>query len=575
MEKITEATAKILKSYYPTLPSGHEGYWEIIDQYPSKKELEAKAKAEEAKVQLPDLALVHYREDKASGRPLFNIYDQNLRELLLLRGTVVDLKNKRVYVPSHGYDRVLPTDDHLVLEGGDLVIRTPEAKNFAGPEEISLAFDANKIRLRPLLEGVVLRAFKWEGKIFISSYKKLDASLSRWEGGEAFLSMFIRLLGGEDEYKTLLSELFDKVETSPIYVFLVSASGLKMVSTYSKERIFLITVYPAPGGVGKAGDAEGERRLQEGKGYESEKEEEAGKKEEKEKEEKIVLPSKIPFQGVFEDLDMANAVLFPGETPDSRWFLEGPLEQGELKYNFNEAGKITTIEHGWATPLWGEALLLEIKGEGVWKITPPGFRMREDFVGKSPNLYAHYVHQLRPLYRKEIPFRHYPRIEMIEGRKPDLSNFNDRLLLYAEYMYYSANPIHRDEVKTFHSRLDVDLDLVIRFIQGRKFERPLVAESGRPLIPDNIKKRFVDIAGRTEGKNSYEAIEGFLYNEMAATMYGMIKAVHTYLRFANDGEFIRYAKKRSKGAIAEPYWRDFFAKAEKEAGKSASKGKGE
>nr|QBK91227.1 MAG: RNA ligase with polynucleotide kinase domain [Pithovirus LCPAC202] len=179
-ENIRSIVTKVLK-----IPN--DGSWEIVnsDGY---------------------LVMIHYVNDYAdltiSGK---------------LRGVVVDVKRRiRVadsygYTPTAVYDALIPNNENQLV----LVDRA------------GLTHCINKNdQIKHGLEGVLIRVFKWEGKVYYSSHRRFDISKSRWGDSLPFFTIY-GMLGGPDG-----SELFPENEmfSRTVHFFLAEHPGLLHVT---------------------------------------------------------------------------------------------------------------------------------------------------------------------------------------------------------------------------------------------------------------------------------------------------------------------------------------------------------
>jgi len=144
-----------------------------------------------------DLALVHY--------------DANATEALDLkhRGTVVDLKEKLVVASNPGFTPVIVTD-----------FIDPNVKKWTDLNGNILDLDPVNLKFRIGREGALIKVFKHNGKVYISSCKKLDVCNSKLGQSKTFEQMYIAL-GGPVE------TLFGPELYSPFcHVFILSHQDL-------------------------------------------------------------------------------------------------------------------------------------------------------------------------------------------------------------------------------------------------------------------------------------------------------------------------------------------------------------
>ena len=150
-----------------------------------------------------NLYLVHYNEDA------------NLSKYGELRGVIIDTKLKIVVCRSFGYTPVA-TRNTLSPEETTGVLKI---KDDQGSDHI---FAKDEYTIRPGFEGVILRAFKHDGKVYLSSHKRIVAKKSRWGNSEPFLELYHKLGGPAED------QLFDtNCKYSPYcHIFLVTSPKL-------------------------------------------------------------------------------------------------------------------------------------------------------------------------------------------------------------------------------------------------------------------------------------------------------------------------------------------------------------
>jgi len=160
-----------------------------------------------------DLVLIHYGSNATDPEELKH------------RGTVIDIKEKVVVAKSPGYTPV------IVVE--NLARGINKYEDTEGREH---EVDVSKLSFRIGREGVVIKVFKHEGKVYVSSHKKLDVSHSRLGQSDTFEEMYKRL-GGPT------TSLFDETKAySPFcHTFIVSHRDLLIGSRINmiKEEGYL------------------------------------------------------------------------------------------------------------------------------------------------------------------------------------------------------------------------------------------------------------------------------------------------------------------------------------------------
>jgi len=156
-----------------------------------------------------DLVLVHYSNNATHSDDLKH------------RGTVVDVREKVTVAKSFGYTPVIVADK---LERG---IHT--FKDTAGQTH---ELNMSNLKFRMGREGLVIKVFKHNGKVYLSSHKKVDVSRSNLGDSITFDKMYEKL-GGPTE------ELFDKDALySPFcHTFIVSHKDLLIASRINMMHV--------------------------------------------------------------------------------------------------------------------------------------------------------------------------------------------------------------------------------------------------------------------------------------------------------------------------------------------------
>jgi len=145
-----------------------------------------------------DLNLVHYNTNSVAINELRH------------RGTVVDVKEKVIVARSPGFTPIIVADE---LQSGTKTYKDTSGKSYE--------IDTDKLQFRIGREGVVIKVFKHNGKVYLSSHKKIDVSASRLGQSATFEQMYKSLNGPTDD-------LFDKEKLySPFcHTFIVSHRDL-------------------------------------------------------------------------------------------------------------------------------------------------------------------------------------------------------------------------------------------------------------------------------------------------------------------------------------------------------------
>lgn len=122
------------------------------------------------------LALAHYDETKA-----------NMSKYGHIRGVVVDYNKGVVVCSSFGYTPTCTLDKIVPQFTGNLELTDEHANQHT--------FLKDNYFFRIGFEGVIIRVFKFDGKTYRSSHKRLDPSGSRWGTSDTFIEIYDRLQG--------------------------------------------------------------------------------------------------------------------------------------------------------------------------------------------------------------------------------------------------------------------------------------------------------------------------------------------------------------------------------------------
>lgn len=152
------------------------------------------------------LVMIHYVHDHAD----LSIYGQ-------LRGVVVDINRRVKVADSYGYTPTAVYDALIPNNKNELVLI----------DQTGLTHYINKDdQIKHGLEGVLIRVFKWAGKVYFSSHRRFDISRSRWGDSLPFLTIY-QMLGGPDGSKLFPEhEMFSRT----VHFFLAEHPGLLHVT---------------------------------------------------------------------------------------------------------------------------------------------------------------------------------------------------------------------------------------------------------------------------------------------------------------------------------------------------------
>ncbi len=179
--------------------------WDILDYYPED-----------------NLYLVHYTEQP---------FDPRFKNI---RGIIVDIERKITVCSSLPYTPIATVDKLVVTSNGNMNIIDDVGNNYQ--------MKMKNIRIQYGFEGLTVRVFMYNGKVFISTYKKINikGSSSRWGGilKTTYIEMYKNMNGPKDE------ELFDLTTNySPfVHIFIMVNPNLFLVS---RQKTYGYIVYLA------------------------------------------------------------------------------------------------------------------------------------------------------------------------------------------------------------------------------------------------------------------------------------------------------------------------------------------
>lgn len=126
------------------------------------------------------LALAHYDETVA-----------NMAKYGSIRGHVVDYNKGALVCSSFGYTPTCTLDKIVPQFTGNLELTDEHTERHT--------FLGGNYFFRIGFEGVIIRVFKFGGKVYRSSHKRLNPSESRWGTSDTFIEIYDRLQGPDPE----------------------------------------------------------------------------------------------------------------------------------------------------------------------------------------------------------------------------------------------------------------------------------------------------------------------------------------------------------------------------------------
>jgi hypothetical protein len=164
-----------------------------------------------------------------------------------IHGAVVDTKTKRVIAPAYGYPQTAMETSIQPSTDGSLVLGI---RGKADPEEIrTKTYAPGTWKIAPSEDGVVLRVFRYGGKVYHASHTRLSVSRSTWGDKQTFLEMYTEAHGPKDD------ELFDLSvpDSETVYFFVVVHPKLRVASRRKTMTPFVYYItsvdVPRPGAV--------------------------------------------------------------------------------------------------------------------------------------------------------------------------------------------------------------------------------------------------------------------------------------------------------------------------------------
>jgi len=182
--------------------------WEIVSEYES-------------------LVMVHYSETA------------DMFQYGALRGVVLDRATKKIVSYSYPHATKLVSDrlSEEISEGCRLVKLSPEVSLTSGDMKIRMGF-----------EGPLFHLFKWNGKVFHSTRRRLEAENSRWGKSTTFEKIFHELGGPSDE------DLFDPTKKYSPYchtfilnspdVLVASKNTCRSLIYLGSRKMYSVSPYP-------------------------------------------------------------------------------------------------------------------------------------------------------------------------------------------------------------------------------------------------------------------------------------------------------------------------------------------
>jgi hypothetical protein len=145
-----------------------------------------------------NLYLIHYDNDDSR----LSSKESMVREL---RGIIVDMSSKKVVCSSFGYVPTVVEDSEeniTKIFNKEVSMEDKDGAEYSF-DEFEEGYDAisgegKMYDVFPLYEGTMLRVWKHNGEMMVSSHKKIDCSNSHWGSSEKFRKLFMEYTEGYD-----------------------------------------------------------------------------------------------------------------------------------------------------------------------------------------------------------------------------------------------------------------------------------------------------------------------------------------------------------------------------------------
>jgi len=520
-----------------TIPKHLYQYWDILDVYPKEE---------------PELALAHYNE-------LFDPYNRSHEPLRKIRGVIVDLTTGAKVCDSHGYTQSLTCYDKLNITktssdpSGTISFTSDKTMYYNtvenAPEESpkfnigERSFDAATTRLFVGYEGVMVRLFKWKGKVFFSTHKRIDGTNSFWGGRRKFLDIYNELHGPDVE------TMFGQEMYSPYcHLFLVVHNDLRLASSTRDNRIFY---------VGAMSVWDTEKFASEDGPYYS-KDGVDLKLPNFEKETKDMFSTdynRVMIKQPSVDIDTANKFLFPEEYA-KELPINVPADLFEIVVEYTKDGSEVSDVYSKKLGRYntddrmngGDFVIAYTKtSEGntvVYRLESNSFVYRVQITGNDPNMYHRFVIEM-PNFTKGDPKElksKYPLFTDDQGQPLDLVTPFGRQTLWHNIFYYSVPPAYRKSVDGYYRKYMSDIRVLATFIMYEA--EKITDEEELKRINNNTKDRYRDtrmlshILSNSQNRSPRDALLSILYKETGPSLYKMISTMNSIKKYRESKQTV-------------------------------------
>ena len=488
-----------------------DNYWDMIDSYSMENNT--------------FIILCHYNKNVDFMR-------KSHQSLANVRGVIVDVPNKKVVSFMSGYNEDLEVDGMITEVTDDGVthyeVETTVEKFYnteadGDAEQAKVTYGtrkfSDKAKFYVAYEPVVVRFFKWNGRVFFSTHKRLVCNHTSWgDGTNANFETILTELGGE---RFLSGEsLFGVEENSPYtHSFMMVHAGTRLVSAFNESRLFYIGVTGRGFNSVTFGEIQSE--------YETSP--------------KIPELSTEPEDYTIGDIkplimhknisvEMCNKILFPNQLAiDTEEDDEKVFELNEMRIVYDDnhvpvdvvCKKSNFVD---ASLQAGDSVVVidwdaSTQQTRMFKLVGVSYRHRSLITMNNPNLYSQYVRGIQSAIKaSESEFKtSFPLYSDDDGDSVNYGNVHVRKDIYNYVFELSVSSSRKDQVRTFATRFTQDInrtaDKILRNTQS---------------LIDNIRNkntinRISDIANRSNGQT--KTARGLLYNETGAGLYKIISEV--------------------------------------------------
>lgn len=496
-------------------------YWEILDSYPKDN---------------PRLYLCHYN-NKQIGDYVVDPDNRRHWPLLEIRGLIVDIVTGAIVCGGYGHSHVIRLNSPLgenqeaILVDSDVKVYLERYED--NPEEQpkitvgTQAFPKASTALFLGSESVVLRSFKWNGQVFLSTYNRISADNVFWGNRAKFGDAFRKLTSGFE-----LQSMYGDEPFSPFtYMFIMNDSCVRLISSIRENRVFYLGMiktwqedkYPA------YTSKQILPRHPEFNGEESSPLEMVGfspatvdRPMRPQRQISIYQANQYMFPDRFapnvpKDSEFEPLEIVPLYYPE----LKAPLEQ-VLFCRPNHPITDEVISGGDFTVLYSQGMDGRTR---VYHLEPPSWRFRAAITNNDPNMYHQFVLKMAEFTKASpaaLEAENYPMYSH-DGKPLNLSIPFDRRLLFWDMFLDSVAPEFKGEVDDYMNKYQRDLSAVANYILN---DWRRANQADKDFFNENTRKRFDQLSemARTQ-KEPFNSLLGMLHRETGNSMYKMITLV--------------------------------------------------